>query len=214
MKFSVLFLYRRIFPQAGFKSVLTWYGYFVLLYTVIFLVLDIFHCQPVSQAWHSENDGSCLNMDTIWIVGGSLNALTDIGALCLPMPLLWRLHVGLEKRIQLMGVFLLGGFVCVVSIIRVVELGGLSSSDESCKLLPMPCTLEKVSFTCTMQTSIPQLSSGLQSNLVSASSVLASQSCDRYLRRALPTSQAWIANPASRRQQKPTPSKAVLLISA
>ena len=48
-------------------------------------------------------------MDTIWIVGGSLNAVTDIGALCLPMPLLWQLHVTREKRIQLMGIFLLGG---------------------------------------------------------------------------------------------------------
>lgn len=140
VKFSVLFLYRRIFPQAGFRRILSYYGYFVLLYTVVFLVLDIFHCRPVSQAWHSDNKEACLNMDTIWIVGGSLNAVTDIAALCLPMPLLWRLNIEKEKRIQLMGVFLLGGFVCVVSIIRVIELGGLSSTDESCKLTPIPPT--------------------------------------------------------------------------
>lgn len=134
VKFSVLFLYKRIFPQAGFRRILSYYGYFVLLYTVAFLVLDIFHCRPVSQAWHSNNKDSCLNIDTIWIIGGSLNALTDIGALCLPMPLLWHLNVEKEKRIQLMGVFLLGGFVCVVSIIRVIELGGLTSNDASCTL--------------------------------------------------------------------------------
>lgn len=80
-----------------------------MVYTVAFLLLDIFHCRPVSRAWDSTNRSSCLNMDTIWIVGGSLNAVTDIAALCLPMPLLWKLHVTKEKRIQLMGVFVLGG---------------------------------------------------------------------------------------------------------
>jgi len=114
--------------------VLNWYGALVIIYTTIFALLDVFHCKPVNGAWNPQTNPDCLNKDTIWVVGGSLNAVTDIAALCLPMPLLWRLHVTKEKRIQLMGVFLLGGFVCIVSIIRVIELGGLSSpQDESCK---------------------------------------------------------------------------------
>lgn len=133
VKFSVLFLYRRLFPQLEFRRILEWYGYLVLLYTTIFLVLDIFHCRPVSGAWRIDKPSNCLNMDIIWLVGGSLNAVTDIGALCLPMPLLWRLRVEKEKRLQVMGVFLLGGFVCIVSIVRVIELGGLSAEDASCK---------------------------------------------------------------------------------
>ena len=88
---------------------MTYYGIFVALYTIAFLILDIFHCRPVHEAWSSGGKTSCLNMDTIWIVGGSLNAITDLAALCLPMPLLWKLHVTKEKRIQLMGIFLLGG---------------------------------------------------------------------------------------------------------
>ena len=158
VKFSVLFLYLRIFPQTGFRKLIKYYGYFVLLYTTVFLLLDIFHCDPVHAAWDPNNKIACLNMDTIWIIGGSLNAVTDIGALCLPMPLLWQLHVTREKRIQLMGVFLLGGLyvtlellpvieqeqlttnrsVCVVSIVRVIELGGLTSADESCKTSNIP----------------------------------------------------------------------------
>lgn len=127
IKFSVLALYRRLFPQARFRTILTWYGGFLIVYTVVFMLLDIFHCQPVSRAWGYSRQG-CLNMDTVWVVGGSLNAITDIIALCLPLPLLWRLHVTREKRLELIGIFLLGGFVCIVSIIRVVKLGGLSSS--------------------------------------------------------------------------------------
>ncbi|KAL2036786.1 hypothetical protein N7G274_010510 [Stereocaulon virgatum] len=130
VKISVLLLYRRIFPQKRFRILLHWYGAFVLVYTTLFVFLDMFHCRPVDRAWSTTDKSSCLNMDTIWVVGGSLNAITDIAALCLPMPLLWQLHLTKEKRLQLMGVFLLGGFVCIVSVIRVVELGGISSSRD------------------------------------------------------------------------------------
>ena len=109
VKISVLLLYRRIFPQQGFRILLYWYGGFVLIYTTIFATLDIFHCSPVDHAWSTVTKSSCLNMDTIWVVGGSLNAVTDIAALCLPMPLLWHLHVTKGKRFELIGVFLLGG---------------------------------------------------------------------------------------------------------
>ena len=81
----------------------------MLVYTTIFATLDIFHCSPIDHAWSTLTKSSCLNMDTIWVVGGSLNAITDIAALCLPMPLLWHLHVTKGKRLELIGVFLLGG---------------------------------------------------------------------------------------------------------
>ena len=109
VKISVLLLYRRIFPQKRFRILLYWYGAFVLVYTTLFVLLDMFHCRPVYRAWSTMDKSSCLDMDTTWVVGGSLNAITDIAALCLPMPLLWQLHLTKEKRLQLMGVFLLGG---------------------------------------------------------------------------------------------------------
>ena len=109
VKISVLLLYRRIFPQKRFRTLLYWYGGFVLVYTTIFATLDIFHCSPVDRAWSTLEKSSCLSMNTIWVIGGSLNAVTDIAALCLPMPLLWHLQVTKEKRLELIGVFLLGG---------------------------------------------------------------------------------------------------------
>lgn len=130
VKISVLSLYRRIFPQTGFQVLLLWYGAFVFVYTIVFMLLDIFHCSPVNRAW-SGNLSSCLNMDQIWVIGGSLNAVTDIVALSLPLPLLWKLHVTKEKRLQLIGIFLLGGFVCIISIVRCVELARVSASVDS-----------------------------------------------------------------------------------
>ena len=40
---------------------------------------------------------------------GSLNVATDVTTLCLPMPLLWRLNISVERRLQVMSMFLLGG---------------------------------------------------------------------------------------------------------
>lgn len=45
---------------------------------------------------------------------GSLNVATDVTTLCLPMPLLWRLKVSLERRLQVMSIFLLGGLYVLV----------------------------------------------------------------------------------------------------
>ncbi|KAK3176963.1 hypothetical protein OEA41_008289 [Lepraria neglecta] len=49
--------------------------------------------------------------------------------LCLPLPLLWRLQIDKERKYGLIGIFLLGGFVCVASIYRVPKVYGLALSD-------------------------------------------------------------------------------------
>jgi hypothetical protein len=45
----------------------------------------------------------------MFVVMGSLNVVTDIATLCLPMPLLWRLQISTERKLQLIGMFMVGG---------------------------------------------------------------------------------------------------------
>ncbi|MCJ1232295.1 hypothetical protein MMC14_000244 [Varicellaria rhodocarpa] len=49
----------------------------------------------------------------------------------LPLPQIWKLHVKIGRKVQLAGLFLLGGFVCVVSIIRIPQVRSVSLTDPA-----------------------------------------------------------------------------------
>lgn len=63
---------------------------------------------------------------------GSLNAVTDIITVCLPMFVLKGLQMKRSKKLQVAATFLVGGFVCIVSIYRVPTQAGISLVDFSC----------------------------------------------------------------------------------
>ncbi|KAM0796141.1 hypothetical protein BDR22DRAFT_893479 [Usnea florida] len=131
-KISILVLYRRIFPGHRLLIILWTVGAFVVCYcTAQFFVLLI-QCRPIQAAWDpTVPNPVCIRVNTTYIVIGSFNALTDIVTLCIPIPILWRLQVSRERRAQLIGMFMLGGFVCVVSIYRIPKMYSISLSDVS-----------------------------------------------------------------------------------
>jgi hypothetical protein len=64
--------------------------------------------------------GHCVD-NTAFLLGNSIpNIATDIAILLLPLPFIWRLQQSKSRKIALSGIFLLAGFVCIVSIIRLV----------------------------------------------------------------------------------------------
>ena len=129
VKFSILLLYHRIFQNRKFKRLLWAVAAFVLLYTIAGTLVVIFQCAPVHADWDSVKNRRCVDLDAELIAIGVLNSVTDFVILSLPVPLLWRLHNSLAHKIQLAGIFSLGGFVCITSIIRVVAVSSISLTD-------------------------------------------------------------------------------------
>ena len=109
-KFSILLLYRRIFPSPRLLIILWTVGALTLSYcTAQFFVLLI-QCRPIRAAWDpSVTDPKCIRVNITYIVIGSVNAVIDIVILCIPMPILWKLHTSSQKKAQLIGMFMLGG---------------------------------------------------------------------------------------------------------
>lgn len=62
-----------------------------------------------------------------------VNVLTDVGILALPIRYILPLQLTLARRIQVLGIFLLGSVVCVFGIVRVVVLARAPKADPSCK---------------------------------------------------------------------------------
>lgn len=109
VKLSILLLYRRLFPSPRFKIALYAIGGFVFCCGLTMNLLVVFQCTRINASWNLTVQGQCIHLNTAFIVFGSLNALTDIIAVASPMPFLWRLHADKTRKVQLIGIFLLGG---------------------------------------------------------------------------------------------------------
>lgn len=129
IKFSILLLYRRIFGMTWtiWVCMLLTAGYFVSC-TVAFLVC----CQPVSYYWSQYADptgGKCVfDLYPFYIGNAAANLTTDVLILLVPIPLTWKLQMRTSQKILIIGIFLLGGFVCVASIVRIYYMTFLANS--------------------------------------------------------------------------------------
>jgi hypothetical protein len=57
-------------------------------------------------------------LKSIYLGGSIPNVITDIILIAMPMPYVWRLHAPVAQRIVLCGMFVLGIFIAIVSIVR------------------------------------------------------------------------------------------------
>ena len=128
-KVSILLLYYRLFPSKRFKWVCIAVGIFVGAYSITAIMTNIFQCVPVQSNWDTSITPHCVNLGVELVVVSSLNVLTDAIILVLPMPFIWKLNMDVRRKLQLTGLFLMGSFVVVVSIIRVTYVSQVSFSD-------------------------------------------------------------------------------------
>ncbi|KAL8660248.1 MAG: hypothetical protein Q9202_006740 [Teloschistes flavicans] len=87
-----------------------------------------FQCTPVKFLWDfTVPGGHCINFSAFARFTGVMNVVTDVLILSLPIPIVWSLHLERSKKIGVCALFLLGGFVCVTSIVRLYYLEAVDS---------------------------------------------------------------------------------------
>ena len=109
IKSSILLLYKRLFPFRWFIRLLWAIGSFVVAYCAMQALAIIFSCSPVQKAWEPSLSGHCIDLGVVLLVAAVINVVTDVVILALPLPHLWRLQISRARRIQLSGIYLLGG---------------------------------------------------------------------------------------------------------
>lgn len=83
----------------------------------------IFTCSPISAQWDlTITDKSCIPLGVVYISGSTPNVVTDLIILLLPVPYVWKLQARIAQRLLLAGMFMLGCFVSVVSVVRLAIL--------------------------------------------------------------------------------------------
>ncbi|KAJ6184423.1 hypothetical protein N7519_005724 [Penicillium mononematosum] len=130
-KFSILFQYLRIFPGKPFRLACYAMMAIVATYSSWAFVSGFVNCVPVAKFWNKDLPGNCLSFEALWFFNASMNIVTDIALLVLPMPLLSKLQLPRTQKIALMGVFAIGILVVVTSILRLSSLREVAKSPDT-----------------------------------------------------------------------------------
>ncbi|RSH95805.1 hypothetical protein EHS25_000897 [Saitozyma podzolica] len=88
---------------------------------IVLTFLNIFQCHPISAAFN-ETDGTCIDIVALYLSSAPINVLTDLAILLLPLPILTSLRIEFRQKVILVATFIVGGFVTIVGVVRIVYL--------------------------------------------------------------------------------------------
>ncbi|KAH7304656.1 hypothetical protein BKA65DRAFT_560415 [Rhexocercosporidium sp. MPI-PUGE-AT-0058] len=106
---------------------------FIIACSVEAIFSSIFHCVPIAAFWDLNIQGRCLNkIDEKFMLffNASLNILTDIILVALPIPTLNNLQLSKSQKVGLMLIFGVGGIACLFSVLRLHSLYVYSNSTD------------------------------------------------------------------------------------
>ncbi|KAI1773585.1 hypothetical protein F4818DRAFT_423121 [Hypoxylon cercidicola] len=128
VKVGILIFYWRIFHTKPFRMSALAVGGFSLLVFLTNIFTFIFQCTPIESFWKGRPE-DCISQVAFYLASAIINVVGDVAVLALPLPIVWRLHTSRSKKLSLSFLFLLGAFVCVASIFRIVGVYEIDATD-------------------------------------------------------------------------------------
>ena len=89
----------------------------------------------VSKSWNPLEDGTCLPPGPSFTAYAILTIISDVVVALLPLPVLWKLEIRLGKKLGLIGIFTLGLFTTICSIMRYMQIGRVTGDGNSTMLV-------------------------------------------------------------------------------
>jgi hypothetical protein len=138
-KISVLLFYRRIFRGTLF-NVATWTVIgLVAAWMVAFFFANLLECLPISEAFVNApglgGNPKCINAIPMYLAQVYSDVVLDVLILAIPIPLVWKLHLPMQQRLAILGIFLLGMMYVVPRIATRVQTDSFSTVLASCAKL-------------------------------------------------------------------------------
>ncbi|KAL8702705.1 MAG: hypothetical protein Q9201_004126 [Fulgogasparrea decipioides] len=131
-KVSILLLFYRIFGVVKkFRLALWISAFFVVAWWIATTILGFLGCTPFAYNWNKKIPGTCVDLVAFFRWNGISNLLLDFLILLLPLPMVWRLSIAARQKLELSGMFLLGLFVCITGIMRVLAYKPTQLADST-----------------------------------------------------------------------------------
>ncbi|KAG4419194.1 hypothetical protein IFR04_007695 [Cadophora malorum] len=130
-KLSIVLFYRRLF---GMNWGLWFCAFLVVAYCITVIVTILVSCQPLRYFWTQYTTpgatGHCINVPLFFFANGIWAMLVDVCILIVPIPIILKLDMPKSQKIAVMLIMLLGSFVCIASIIRIITIHVVITSDD------------------------------------------------------------------------------------
>ncbi|KAK5659601.1 hypothetical protein OQA88_805 [Cercophora sp. LCS_1] len=122
IKLAFLFQYYRVLAVQHMRNVYIAAIVIVGGWALSQLLVGIFICTPVHGFWDSTAGAKCIPNIPQWYINAAGNIITDVAVFALPLPAIWKLNLVKGQKIILLGIFCLGFFTVIISIIRIKYL--------------------------------------------------------------------------------------------
>ncbi|KAK3292997.1 uncharacterized protein B0H64DRAFT_327411 [Chaetomium fimeti] len=120
IKLSILSFFLRFSMDRAFRLAVYVVMFISVGYSVPQIFLFLYVCTPIGSYWDWSIPGTCINQQAIFDAGNILNMVTDFMILLLPIWLLRPMRAPLIKKLGVLLILMAGGFVCGVSLMRMV----------------------------------------------------------------------------------------------
>ncbi|KAH8758528.1 hypothetical protein F5882DRAFT_480263 [Hyaloscypha sp. PMI_1271] len=136
IKISILLLYRSLFPTPGIDLATKIIGAVSVAWGLETALVGILSCRPVRAFWDiTVTEKECINTTAFFIANSAAHVIIDVAILTLPIRKVWPLKMSVQKKVVVSFMFLLGGFICVIGIIRLFFLATLKMADVTYSLV-------------------------------------------------------------------------------
>lgn len=109
----------------------------------------IFACNPVQKSWKPLLPGTCLPDGASFTAYATLTIISDVLVTIIPLPVLMQVKVPRSKKFGLVGVFMLGLFTTVCSILRYTQINRVQFGDHDSTMLVLWGVIEFNTGVCT-----------------------------------------------------------------
>lgn len=110
VKLSIVLFLRRLFGcNRHFRRATAAVMVFTVAWGLTAIIGNTFQCWPVQYFWIKHIKGNCMSgQNTFYLIIGSLSVVEDVVILCLPLPIVWGLHMPIREKIEMTLLFSIG----------------------------------------------------------------------------------------------------------
>ena len=110
-KISILLQFLRIFVPIH-RGVTYWTVHCLIWTNLVFCTIAslvvIFQCHPRAKVWDPSISGHCVSGNLLLIISATINVVSDISILVLPIHSIFQLQLPLKRKIGVSAVFAIG----------------------------------------------------------------------------------------------------------
>jgi len=118
-KLSILTLFLRFIQQRNLRIAVYIIMAIVVAYSLVTSFEWVYACRPLEKLWDlTVTGGTCINFKMVPVFNGVMNTTTDAIVLALPILFLRKLQMPKRQKIGIMVLLMAGGFILIVSIVR------------------------------------------------------------------------------------------------